>query len=122
MVNNTHAFLLARTPISTIAFSGAVTNQSMFLNGPGGRSGDGFPLPRRGYLTGLHVWDGTTIRSDFAEIAFDPRDRISVYCQSGGSDFTIGIRVNGINNGLQVSGVPFNSALFATVEFMLVRE
>jgi len=122
MVNNTHAYLMARTPLSTMAFSGAQTNQSVYLHGPGGQNGDGFPLPRRGYVTGLHVWDGTTLRSDSSEIAFNAGDRISVYCQSGGSDFAVKLRVNGTSSAMQVSGVPFNTTLYATVEFMVVRE
>jgi hypothetical protein len=122
MVNNTHTYLIARAPISTTGFSGAVTTASVSLNGPGGQSGNGFPLPRRGYLTGLQVWDGTTLRSDTAQIAFDAGDKISVYCQNDGSSFTVKVRVNASSTTLQVSGVPLNSTLFATVEFMLIRE
>lgn len=122
MVNNTHNYLIARAPISTMGFSGVVTTASISLNGPGGQSGNGFPLPRRGYLTGLQVWDGTTLRSDTAEIAFSAGDKISVYCQNNGSDFIVKIRVNASSTILQVSGVSFNTTLFATVEFMLIRE
>jgi len=105
-----------------MGFSGAVTNTSIYLNGPGGQSGNGFPMPRRGYLTGFSLWDGTTLRSDAVEIAFNAGDKIAVYCQSGGSDFTVKVRVNGTSTTLQVSGVPFNTTLFGTVEFMLIRE
>lgn len=122
MVNNTQNYLLAHAPISTLAFSGAVTNVSVALNGPGGQSGNGFPLTRRGYLTGLHVWDGTTERFDAVEIAFNAGDKVSVYCQSSGTDFTVKVRVNGTSTQLQVSGVPYNTTLYATVEFMLIRE
>jgi len=122
MINPTHNYLVARTPISTMAFSGAVTTASVVLNGSGGQSGTGFPLPRRGIITSLYVWDGGATRSDTDEIVFNAGDRISVYCQSTGTDFTVKVRLNGSSTILQVSGVPFNTTLFATVEFLLIRE
>jgi hypothetical protein len=122
MVNNTQNYLLARAPISTMAFSGVVTSVSVGLNGPGSQNGNGFPLTRRGYLTRLYVWDGTTQRFDAAEIAFNAGDKVSVYCQSSGTDFTVKVRVNGTSSLLEVSGVPFNTTLYATLEFMLIRE
>ena len=121
-MNLTHTFLLATRTPSTISFSGAVTNQSTHLSGPGGVAGNGFPLPRRGYLRSLHVWDGTTLRYETDEIQFQPGDLVSVYCQSTGSDFTVKIRVNGTSTALQVTGVPFNSTLYATAELLLFRE
>ena len=121
-MNLTHAYLLASRPLSTMAFSGVVSNQSVYLNGSGGQAGNGFPLPRRGYITALQVWDGTTLRFENEQLQFQAGDRIAVYCQAAGSDFAVKIRLNGNSTALQVTGVPFNSTLYATVELMLIRE
>jgi hypothetical protein len=121
-MNQTHAYLFATRPPETLSFSGAVTTSSIYLNGPGGQSGDGFPVPRRGILTRLDVWDGTTLHTDTDEISFNAGDRLSLYCQSSGSDFTVKVRINGNSTNLQVASVPFNRTLFATVEFLLIRE
>ncbi len=121
-MNNTHSFLLASRPLDAIHFSGAVTTTSAYLNGPGGQAGDGFPVTRRGFLTGLRVWDGANLHSDSDEIAFNADDRISLYCQVVSGTFTVKVRVNGSSTALEVAGVPFNTTLFATLEFLLVRE
>ena len=89
----------------------------MQLNGPGGESADGFPVQRDGNLLGISVWDGTTLRNDTGNITLTAGDRISVYCQSTGTDFIVKIRVNGISTSIEASGVPYNSTLMATVEF-----
>ena len=121
-MNITHTYLLAARQIESMGFSGALTNASVYLSGPSGQAGDGLPVPYRGYLTRIQVWDGATLHSDTDEIAFNADDRISVYCQSSGSDFTIKVRVNGSSTNLQVAGVPFNTTLYVTVEFLLFRE
>lgn len=122
MINNTLSYLYARAPLSTICFSGTVGTSSTGLPGPGGQSANGFPLPRRGYITGLHLWDGSTYRFDTDEIAFVAGDCLSVYCQASGSDFLVKVRLNGNTTSLQLSSVPFNSTLFVTVEFLVIRE
>ena len=121
MPNTTQNYLLANTPISTIAFSAVVSTSSVYLNGPGGVSGDGFALPRRGYLTGLTVWDGSLVRGDATQITFDAFDRVSIYCQNVGPDFSVKVRLNGVSQMLHVTGVPHSSTLQAVLEFMLVR-
>lgn len=122
MVTTTHCFLLARAPISTMAFSAQTGATSMYLNGPGGESGDGFPLPRAGVLRSLSVFDGSQIHSDFADVSFGAGARLSVYCQSMGSNFTARVRINGASAGINVPDIPFNSSVKAVVEFALSRE
>ncbi|MDD5088953.1 MAG: hypothetical protein PHI18_09180 [bacterium] len=122
MVNPTHNYLLARAPLSTMAFSAQMASASIYLNGPGGQSGDGFPLPRAGVLTAVHVYDGTRVLSDTGEISFTAGARLSVYCQSTGSAFNVRVRLNGSSCGLDVAEVPFNSSLKVVVEFSLFRE
>lgn len=119
MVTTTHCYLLARAPISTMAFSAQTGTASLYLNGPGGQSGDGFPLPRAGRLRAIYVWDGTKTFSDSGDIAFNAGTRLSVYCQSTGSDFDVRVRLNGASAGLDVSAVPYNSSLKVVVEFSL---
>ncbi|MBU0509891.1 hypothetical protein KKH27_13795 [bacterium] len=122
MVNNTLCYLLARGPISTMGFSAQTGTGSIYLNGPGGQSGDGFPMPRAGYVTGLHVWDGTKYSWDAGAVAFEAGDRLSVYCQSTGSNFIARVRKNGGSIGLETPEIPYNSSVLATVEFILLRD
>lgn len=121
MVNHTLSYLYSTTPLSTMAFSGVTTSASIYLNGPGGQAGDGFPMTRSGVLTGLRLWDGSAGRFDVDQVAFQPGDRLSVYCQNTGSDFTVKVRLNGASTSLQVTGQPFNCTLMAVVEFILTR-
>lgn len=121
MPNATHSYLLARSALSTISFSGTVGTTSITLNCPGGTSGS-VPLPRRGFATALHIWDGTTLRYDRNEIAVESGDRISVYCQTSGSTFTVKLRINGTSTALQVTDVPQNTTLVVTVETVLIRD
>lgn len=121
MINTTHCYLLAARPLNTLGFSGVTTTVSVNLPGPGGQNGDGFPLTRSGYLTRLYVWDGTTLRSDNTLISFTGGDRLSLYCQSTGTDFTVKARLNGTSTNLQVKNVPYNSTLYVIAEFSLIR-
>lgn len=118
---STLSYIFARSPISTMAFSGVTASSSIHLNGPGGQAGDGFPMPRDGVLTGLQLWDGSTRRFDTDEISFAAGDRLAVYCQNAGASFTVKVRFNGVSTALQIEGVPFNSSLLAVVEFSLLR-
>jgi hypothetical protein len=119
---STLSYVFARSPISTLAFSGVTGTTSVHLNGPGGQAGDGFSLPRDGVLTRLELWDGTTRRYDLDEISFTAGDRLAVYCQNMGTNFTVKVRFNGVSTALQIENVPHNSTLFAVVEFSLLRE
>jgi hypothetical protein len=122
MISNTLAYLFSTRTISTMAFSGATTTASIYLNGPGGTPGNGFPLPKRGYLVGIQVWDGTTLRSDTDSISFQAGDKIAVFCQNAGSNFSVKVRLNGTSTALEATAVPFNSTLFVVLEFILIRE
>ena len=121
MPNSTQNYLLANTPLSNICFSGTTGTTSVYLNGPGGVAGDGIPMSRRGWLTQLCLWDGNTLRNDINQISFNSGDRVSLYCQNTGTDFTLKVRVNGVSTSLQIASVPHNSTLQAVLEFMLVR-
>lgn len=122
MISNTLAYLFSTRTVNTMGFSGATTTASIYLNGPGGTPGNGFPMPKRGYLTRLQVWDGTTLRSDTDAIAFQADDKLAVYCQNVGSNFTVKVRLNGTSTVLETAAVPFNSTLFVVVEYILIRD
>lgn len=117
MPNTTLNYLYATTPLTLLGFSGTTGTTSVQLNGPGGQYGDGFPVQRDGNLTGLSIWDGSNLHIDSAAIALSAGDRLSIYCQNTGSDFTVKVRVNGVSTTLQVTGIPHSSTLMATVEF-----
>jgi hypothetical protein len=118
---STLSYLFARSPISTMGFSGTTATTSVHLKGPGGEAGDGFPMPRDGVLTGLQLWDGSARRFDTDEISFAAGDRLAVYCQNMGTSFTVKVRFNGVSTAIEIEGVPHNSTLFAVVEFSLLR-
>jgi len=122
MSNTTLNYLFATRPLCVLGFSGTTATSSVHLAGPGGQSGDGFPMPRDGILTGLRVWDGSSGYHDLGSVSFSAGDRVCVYCQTTGSDFTVKVRLNGISTVLQTPSVPHNSTLFAVVEFTLHRE
>jgi hypothetical protein len=121
LMNSSLTYQLAVTPMSTLGFSGAVTTSSVNLPGPGGQSGNGFPMLHAGQLTGLSVFDGTNVRKDVTRVTFAADDKISVYCQNVGSNFTVKVRINGNTTNLAVASVPYNCTLFVTVEFILKR-
>jgi hypothetical protein len=120
MLNETLNYLYAHTSVSMLCFSGQTGNVSVDLNGPGGLGGDGFPFPTTGMIRALRLWDGVTDRSDSDEIAVAASDRLSVYCQDTGPDFTVKVRVNGASTNLEIPNVPFNSVLYASVEVQLL--
>ena len=120
-MNSSLAYQFAVTPLSTVCFSGQVTNASVNLPGPGGQSGNGYPMLHSGYLTGLSVFDGTSVRKDTTLVSFAADDKVSIYCQNVGSTFTVRARVNGTSSNLAVLNVPFNSTLFVTLEFALKK-
>lgn len=122
MPNQTQNYLLASTQLSHMCFSDTTGTSSMYLKGAGGVSGDGFALPRYGYLTSLTLWDGTVLRTDVDEVSFNNGDRVSVYCQNTGTDFTVKVRLNGVSTSIQVSGVAHNSTLQAVLEFISIKE
>lgn len=121
MSNGTLNYLYATQPISTMAFSGSVETTSAYLSGPGGQAGDGFPLPRDGILTRVYLWDGLKAYWDSDEISFQEGSKLSVYCQSMGSDFTVKVRLNGVSTTLQIPAISQNTTLYAVVEFALKR-
>lgn len=115
MPRQTHAFKLAQQPLAVLCFSGAVASSSVYLPGAGGVAGDGFPVPYNGYALSIHVWDGSTMRSDSAQIALTAYERLSVYCTWTGTDFTVRLRIDGVNSSLQVTAVPGSSSLTVTI-------
>jgi hypothetical protein len=119
MLNETLNYLYAHSSVALLCFSGQTGNTSVDLNGPGGLGGDGFPLPTAGTIRAIRLWDGAVDRSDSDEIAVAAADRLSVYCQDAGSDFTVKVRVNGAATNLEIPNVPYNSILYASVEVQL---
>ena len=114
-----HAF--ASQPLQMLNFGGTLGTSSVYLPGPGGIAADGVPIPYAGTLAKLILFDGTNIHSDGSTVTFATNDRIAVYCQNVGGSFTVKVRINGVSTTLQVSSVPLNSTLLATVVFAINR-
>jgi len=119
MPNQTHCFKLAEMQICNIFFSATLpAAASTYVNGSGGLAGDGFPVPKNGYITQLSVWDDTNnvLYTDVAEDAVSGNNRLSCYATFTGTDFQIRVRKNGVNTSLIVT-VPISVMIFVTVTF-----
>ncbi|MFH0881663.1 MAG: hypothetical protein V2A56_01655 [bacterium] len=120
-LNLTAAFLEARMSPSLLPFSASVATSSTFLKGAGGIGADGVPLPFSGTITGLSVWDGSTLRSDTRTLSVSANDRITLFATYSGGTFTVSVIRNGNFTNVQVSGVPANSTLQASVGLLFSR-
>jgi len=120
-LNLTAALLEAQMNPSLLPFSASVTTSSTFLKGAGGIGADGIPLPFPGTVTGLSVWDGSTLRSDSHTVSVSAGDRITLFATYSGGTFTVSVIRNGNFTNVQVSGVPANSTLQASVALLLSR-
>lgn len=116
-LNVTSCYLEARISMSPLCFSETVTTSNTFMSGPGGLSGDGFPMPMGGRISTLSVYDGSTLREVSSLLEFDAGDRISLYAtyNAGTTSFTISVVINGVLSPLQITNVSQNANLFATV-------
>ena len=120
-INPSLNFLHEQITESVIAFSKAVTTSSTYLAGPGGLSGDGFPLPADGAILGIRAYDGTNDKdkSDLVEVSAG--DRISVYAQHSASSFSLFVQINGGNTGIFVTALNENTDIYACVHISLKR-
>lgn len=117
-INETLNYILARRADILLPFSAAVTTASTYLKGAGGEAGDGLPLARGGKAVGIEVWDGANRKSATAEISLTAGDRVSLYANYGTTDFTVKLRVNGLDTTLAASGVAANTTLYAALHII----
>lgn len=115
MPKSTLSYALAARPLVILTFSGPTTTSSIYLAAGGSIANDGVPMPVAGTVKFLRVFDGAASYSDDDNISFAAGDRISVYCQTTGSNFTVKVRINGVSSTLQVTSVPHNSNLIASL-------
>jgi len=121
-VNNTLNYLKAQQKEHILMFSSALTTASQYLRGGGGEAGDGFPLPRRGAIVRLDVWDGSTLKSAEGDIEIAQGERLALWAEYGTSAFDIYVRIDGMNTTLMASGLSANSTLMATVQVVLLED
>ncbi len=119
-LNHTATWLNGNLSTNMIHFSGSVTTISTTLNGPGGASGNGFPVPFTGLIRSMTIWDGSNLHSVSSDFQIAVGDRISVDCtHEGGSSFTVYLNLNGIAMQLFLNGLPENSTYYCTLELLL---
>ncbi len=119
MINNTLNQILAKRMPLLLNFSTQVTTASTELKCAGGETGQGVPIPSHGKAVGLQVWDGSTLQTSSVEVDLIAGDRLNLYAQYGTTDFTIKLRLNGVDSTLTVSGVAANSTLTASLLIIL---
>jgi hypothetical protein len=118
-INNTLNQLLAkRTPL-LLNFSTTVTTASTEFKCAGGETGEGVPIPAGGKAVGLQVWDGTNLRSSTLEVDVAEGDRLNLYAQYGTTDFTVTLRINGVDTTLSAGAVSANAELTASLLIIL---
>ncbi len=122
MYNLSSVYLEAKKNPVILGFSGAVTTVTTDLKGPGGASGDGFPIPLDGAVERLLVYDGSTVRSAINPIDLSANDRISMAAVAVGGSFTVSLRINNASTSLQVTGCAQNTTLFVTVMLQCKEE
>lgn len=118
-INNTLNNLLARRTPLLINFSAAVTTSSTGLKCAGGESGVGIPIPSAGKVVSIHVWDGSTLKTISGEIDIDAGDRVDLFAEYDTTDFTVKLRINGVDAPLIVVGVAANSTITASLYIIL---
>ena len=120
-VNKSLNYLKSQQSIIVLPFSDSVTTSSKYLKGAGGISGDGFAMPYPGMILKIQVYDGSTLHQASGQIEFSADDRISVYANYTGSDFTVYVRKNGVNTIVLVTGVPASVNLLVSVTCKLTE-
>jgi len=114
-VNKTLNYLKSEQSIVTFCFSDAVVSTSKYLKGAGTISNDGFPLPYPGLILGIQVYDGTNLYQTSGAVEFSANDRIAVFANYTGSNFTVYVHKNGVNTIILVQNVPGSVNLLVTV-------
>ncbi len=122
MLNNTLTYMLTKRSRSIMCFSAQVTTSSVYLNGPGGLSGDGFPFPCAGQVVRIDCWDGTSLISTDGIVSFAQGDRISVYANYNAGMFDVTVRKNGIDTAISCLSLNANASMFVTMHLMLIED
>jgi hypothetical protein len=117
-LNATENYLKDRQDRVLINFAGTVVYASLYLTGPGGFAGDGYPMPAPGKVERLYVWDGVQLHSTTTQTNFNAGDRLSLYALYGAPYFQVTLRVNGVYGATYCTQVGSNTALQAS---LLVR-
>ncbi len=123
-LNLTACWLEAKLTASMIQFSASVGTTNIYLKGPGGQSGDGFPLPNGGLIRSLTIWANGTLYTATADIPFNEGDRIAIagVYNPVPATFTWAIVKNGASVPLALDGLPPSTTYFATVELLLKED
>ena len=114
-LNPTENYLRDRRDCSLMNFADSVATSDRYLKGPGGYSGDGYPMPAPGKVLRLYVWDDNSLRTSTVQSSFNAGDRISVIAEYDSPWFQVTVRINGANSNTYCNQVMPNSTLRASV-------
>ncbi len=121
-LNITAAYLEARLATTVLHFSKTVTTANVNLSGPGGGSGDGFPLPFDGRITNLVLHDGTATQWGLGSVAISAGDRVQLAAAYNTGTYTVTLNINGSATPLQITGVQPNTTLYAALSYQLQED
>jgi len=119
-LNPTENLLRERRDRALINFQGAVTTNDRYLTGPGGYSGDGYPMPAPGKILRLYVYDGTYTRSSTVESSFNAGDRLCLLALYDAPWFSVFVQINGVNSATyttqSLSGATLRASLLLRLD------
>lgn len=118
-LNLSAAYLEAKKAPVVLLFSRTVTTNSISLQGGGGASGNGFPIPVICSAVTLFVYDGNLSRSSSGNVQLIPGDRISLYATYSAGSFSVEVVKNGNPTGLNVTNCNSNTILYASLLIQL---
>ncbi len=120
--NLTQTWVESRQSIVLLAFSEKVTTVSAPLKGPGGSTINGYPVPMKGRVTGLYVYDGTSVQQTSEVLDLSAGDIVSLSAVFAGGTFRVNLIVNGTTTSLGVSNNLANTDLLASLVMKLVED
>jgi hypothetical protein len=113
-LNPTENYLRDRKDHVLINFAGLPEGSGVYLTGPGGYAGDGYPMPAPGQVLRLYVWDGAALRTCATATSFDAGDRLSVQVQDDQPWYQAMLQINGEDSQTHCAQVQTGSWLCAS--------
>jgi hypothetical protein len=118
-LNPTLNYLLEKSSITLMAFGCKLTTSSMYMAGAGNCQGDGYPVPLVGEIVGMRAWDSHSDKEKAGSVPLNPGDRLSIYAEHSGSEYSLILRINDADTSIIVTGIQENATAFACVYFSL---
>lgn len=112
--------LLTKPPAFTFNFGKALTTSSVGLRGVGSLLDNGYPVPSKGYLYKMSIFNETSVVKATVLVPIDEDDCVSIYAtHDGDAHFTITVLINGVPTDLLIEDHPESTDVYVTLYFGL---